>query len=79
MAAFKQRPPDSSCFVSSKVTKFVTLCDVDHIGDDLYDIDDNNILGYLTDEEDTDYADQETFDEDDCLELHLIPCKTVCS
>jgi hypothetical protein len=76
-SAYKKRPPDSSSFVSSKVIKFVTMCDIHNIDDELYDNDDDNILGHLSDEEDIDYTNLETADENDYLELLPIPCKTV--
>ena len=76
-AALQERDPHSSSFVSSKVIKFVTLCGYDYIDDELYDIDDDNNLGYHNDKEDTDYTNEETVDDDDYLESHLKPCKMV--
>ena len=79
VAASTKGPLDSSSFVSSKAMKIVTLCGTDQIDDKLNNIDDDNIIRHLTEEEGTDYTNQENVCEDDYLELHLIPCKTVCS
>jgi hypothetical protein len=49
MAASKKGPLDSSSLVSSKAMKLFTLCGTDKIDDEVYDIDDDNIIRHLTD------------------------------